>query len=182
VTVTVNVAVPSFSRVSVAVHVTVVVPTGNTLPDGGVHVTGTTPSTMSNAVATKGTTAPPGFSVSTAMLAGTVTIGGVVSRIVTRKSRVSCSVWYVAWQTTVVCAMGNVEPEGGTQTTVASLPCHLAVTLNVTTRPSGPVASRLRLFGIVQFQSGGSDAACGTAKPAMTRTSRRRRIIVSALP
>ena len=38
VTVTVNVAEPMFPSPSVAVHVTVVVPTGNNDPDAGVHV------------------------------------------------------------------------------------------------------------------------------------------------
>ena len=38
VTVTVNEAVPSFPSASDAVHVTVVVPTGNNDPDAGVHV------------------------------------------------------------------------------------------------------------------------------------------------
>ena len=97
-----------------------------------------------------------------------------MSRIVTLKSRVSCSVWYVATQTTPVRPIGNVEPDGGAQTTVASLPIHLALTSNVTTRPLGPVASALTCVGIVQSQSGGSDAASGAAKPAMTSTSRRR--------
>jgi hypothetical protein len=77
--------------VSLAVHVTVVVPTGKTLPDAGAQTTGRSPSTRSKADAVNVTTAPPGSSVSTAISAGTVTTGGVVSRMVTAKSRVSCS-------------------------------------------------------------------------------------------
>jgi hypothetical protein len=51
VTVTVNDAAPLLPRASVAVHVTVVVPSGKIAPLAGVHVTGTAPSTASLAVA-----------------------------------------------------------------------------------------------------------------------------------
>src|SRR5215216_1246180 len=46
-TVTVNDAVEVLPALSVAVHVTVVVPIGNRLPEAGVHSTGTIPSTSS---------------------------------------------------------------------------------------------------------------------------------------
>jgi hypothetical protein len=45
VTLTENVVDDRFCRVSLAMQVTVVWPTGNVLPDGGVHVTGRLPST-----------------------------------------------------------------------------------------------------------------------------------------
>jgi hypothetical protein len=46
-TVTVKDAARLLPRVSVAVHVTVVVPSGKVAPLAGVHVTGTVPSTLS---------------------------------------------------------------------------------------------------------------------------------------
>ena len=45
VTVTKNVVCDWFNELSLAMHVTVVLPTANTLPDDGVHVTGRLPST-----------------------------------------------------------------------------------------------------------------------------------------
>ena len=51
VTVTVNDAAPLLPRVSVAVQVTVVAPSGNVAPLAGVQVTATLPSTRSVAVA-----------------------------------------------------------------------------------------------------------------------------------
>ena len=83
-TLTLNVAEPTFSRVSLAVHVTLVVPTGKRLPEGGMHTTGRSPSTRSFADEVNTTTAPSGSSVSTSMLLGPST-GGVVSRILTSK-------------------------------------------------------------------------------------------------
>ena len=165
-TLTSNVAEPTFSRVSLAVHVTLVVPTGKRLPEGGMHTTGRSPSTRSYADEVNTTIAPSGSSVSTSMLAGTVTTGGVVSRILTSKSRSSCSDSYVATQLTTVRSIGNVEPDGGVQVTVATLPFHVALTSKVTTRPSGPVASSVIPFGIVHCQSGGSAAASGAMSPA----------------
>ena len=48
-TVTVNVQVPVFADASVAVHVTVVEPTGNVAPDAGTHAT-VAPGQLSDAV------------------------------------------------------------------------------------------------------------------------------------
>jgi hypothetical protein len=58
-TVTEKVPVAVFSALSVAEQDTVVVPSGNVEPDAGVHVTGTEPSTRSDAEAVNVTTAPP---------------------------------------------------------------------------------------------------------------------------
>jgi hypothetical protein len=49
-TVTVNVAVPVLFAASVAVQVTVLVPSGNVEPEAGLQVTGTFPLTVSLAV------------------------------------------------------------------------------------------------------------------------------------
>ena len=48
-TVIVNDALPSLSALSVAVHVTVVAPSGNVSPDAGVHDVASGPSTRSDA-------------------------------------------------------------------------------------------------------------------------------------
>ena len=90
-TFTLNVAEPTFSLVSLAVHVTPVVPTGKRLPEDGTHTTDRSPSTRSKADVVNATMAPFGSSVSTLRSAGTVTTGGVVSRILTSKSLSSCS-------------------------------------------------------------------------------------------
>jgi hypothetical protein len=79
-TVTLNDALPVFPAASVAEHVTVVVPTRNVEPDGGIHVTvGLGGLVSSVAVAEKLTTAPAELVASTVMLPGTVTVGAVVS-------------------------------------------------------------------------------------------------------
>src|SRR5436190_1196885 len=63
-TVTVKDAEPVFPCESVALHVTVVVPTGKLLPDAGLHVGVSGPSTVSFALAAPYVTAaPPGLSV-----------------------------------------------------------------------------------------------------------------------
>jgi hypothetical protein len=57
---TVKEAVTELARLSVAMHVTVVVPTINLEPEGGVHTTVTAPSTISEAVGGEyDTTLPP---------------------------------------------------------------------------------------------------------------------------
>src|SRR5580658_5331419 len=71
-TVTAKLALDALPAASLAVHMTVVVPMAKVLPDGGLHVTGSVPSTMSVALAAKVTTAPPGPVAAAVMLAGTV--------------------------------------------------------------------------------------------------------------
>ena len=78
-TVTVNEAELVLPRVSLAVQVTVVVPSGKIEPLARVHVTGRTPSTASIAVAVYVNAAPEGPVASTVALAGTVITGGAVS-------------------------------------------------------------------------------------------------------
>jgi hypothetical protein len=85
VTVTVKVLVPTLARLSVAVHVTVVVPNWNVAPLAGVQLAATTPSIASVAEALKVKAAPAGLVASTLAFAGTVTTGPVVSVTVTVK-------------------------------------------------------------------------------------------------
>src|ERR1700681_4244400 len=78
-TVIVKVAVPVFPAGSDALHVTVVFPSGNVLPETGVQITGTPPLSGSLAAAVKLTAAPVGLVASATIVAGTVMTGGVVS-------------------------------------------------------------------------------------------------------
>ena len=84
-TVTENEPEPVLPCASVAVQLTVVVPTGNVLPDGGEHETLGLGSTVSEAETENVTTAPDGPVAGTVMLPGTLTVGGVVSCTVTVK-------------------------------------------------------------------------------------------------
>src|SRR5437868_2609461 len=77
-TVTVNDAEAVALRLSVALQPTVVVPSGKTAPEPGVHVTGRLPSCASVALAANVTAAPAGPVASTVIGAGTVTTGGVL--------------------------------------------------------------------------------------------------------
>jgi len=106
---------------SVAVQVTVVGPTGNVEPDGGLHVTGRGPSTRSIAFAANVTTAPLGPVASAVTLAGTVSAGGVVSTTVTVKLALAVlPAISLAAQVTVVVPRWSVEPEGGVHAKVAT--------------------------------------------------------------
>jgi hypothetical protein len=118
-TVTAKLAAPVLPCVSVAVHVTVVVPMANVLPDAGVHVTGSVPSTRSIADAVYATTAPLGPVAGAVMLGGTVTTGDVVLKTVTAKVALDLLPWAsVAAQFTVVVPIANVAPEAGVHTGV----------------------------------------------------------------
>src|SRR5919206_156383 len=94
---------------SVARHVTVVWPTGNVLPEDGLQVGVSEPSTVSLAFASPYVTVfPPGSSVDVETFDGAVTLGGVVSCTVTVPlccTGVESSV--VVLQVTVVCPSGK---------------------------------------------------------------------------
>src|SRR6266850_5684233 len=108
-TVTVKVLLAMFACVSVAVHVTVVVPSAKIDPLAGVQPAATAPSRMSAAVATNVSGAPAALSASIVAFAGTVTTGAVVSRTVTVKLFVPVFAWLsVATHVTVVVPAGNV--------------------------------------------------------------------------
>jgi hypothetical protein len=111
-TVTVNCAVPTLARESVAEQVTVEVPSENRLPEGERHVTATEPSTWSIADASNVAMVPVGPAASSVMFAGTWTLGGVVSTTVTVKLAVATfSLRSTAEQTTVVSPNGNSVPD-----------------------------------------------------------------------
>jgi len=136
---------------SVAVQVTVVVPTANTEPEGGEQTTLGAGSQASLAVAVKLTTAPPGPAQVTRTSPGQVTAGAVVSSTVTEK--VHCEELpssSVAVTVTTVVPSAKVLPEGGTER-IAGVGSHqsVAVGVNVTTSPAGLVHSTVKSVGQV---------------------------------
>jgi hypothetical protein len=126
-TVTVNKAEPALLCVSVAVHVTVVVPSGKVEPLGGAQLTGRAPSTLSVADAEYVKTAPAGPVASTVAFTGTVTTGAVLSVTVTvNEAEPVLLCVSVAVHVTLVVPSGNVEPLGGAQV-AATTPSMLSV-------------------------------------------------------
>jgi hypothetical protein len=151
------------------VHVTVVVPRPNVLPEGGEHPAGSGPSTMSDAEAEKPTTAPLGPVASVVIDPGTVTVGGVVSWTVTVKLwEVSSSdTVSVAVHVTVVVAIGKVVPEGGEHSTVVGFPSgSVAVgSGHENDAPADDSASNTWSPG-TPLSTGGSATAAGVTKRA----------------
>jgi hypothetical protein len=123
-TVIVNEAVARFPDESVAVHVTVVVPSGKVLPGAGEQTTEGAGSTLSDAVGREyETRAPEGPVARTFMFTGTLlSTGGVLSPTVTVKVLAALVFGGLAWsraeQLTVVVPSGKVLPEAGEQLTV----------------------------------------------------------------
>ena len=120
-TVTVNVQVALFPKASVAVQVTVVVPTGNGDPDAGTQMTlgGAWPQRLC-AVAWKLTTAVS-LQVVTVWFGGQATCTHNSANTVTVKLHVLLFPHRsVAVQLTVVTPAGNTLPDGGTQTIVVA--------------------------------------------------------------
>ena len=120
-TVTVNEQLPVFAEASDAVHVTVVVPTGNVAPVAGTHTT-VAPGQLSDAVGVvKFTTAEHWPAVlPVVMFAGHVTVGACVSWIVTVNEHVPVFAdASVAVHVTVVTPTGKDDPDNGAHTTVA---------------------------------------------------------------
>jgi hypothetical protein len=103
---------------STAEQVTAEVPSANTDPDAGVHVTETTPSTVSLAEAENVTIAPAELVASSVIFAGSVSVGAVVSAIVTVKPPLAVlPPESDAEQLTAVIPSANVAPDAGLQET-----------------------------------------------------------------
>lgn len=112
---------------SVAVQVTVVVPSAKVLPEEGEQLGVMLPSTRSVAEAENATAAPEGPVASTVVAPGTVMVGLVVSCTVTPKDALALlPEESVAVQVTVVAPSGKVLPEDGEQLGVM-LPSTLSV-------------------------------------------------------
>jgi hypothetical protein len=137
--------------VSVAVHVTVVGPSGNVDPLAGVQVAVRGPSTRSVAVAVKLNAAPVALVASSVEFEGTVTTGPVVSATVTVKvADPALLLVSVAVQLTVVGPSGKVDPLAGVQlTTRGPSTTSLADAVKVNAAPVAPVASTVVLAGTV---------------------------------
>src|SRR5919205_256239 len=115
-TVTPKLALPVLPCESVALHVTVVVPTGKLLPEDGLQLGVSAPSTLSFALAEKVTVRPPVDSVSTEKSPGTDTTGGVVSfrlTVTVKEAEPGFPCESVALHVTVVVATGKLLPHGG---------------------------------------------------------------------
>jgi hypothetical protein len=167
VTVTVKDAALLLPRASVAVHVTVVVPSGKIAPLAGMHVTSTAPSTLSVADVVKLNAAPVAPVASTVAFAGTVTTGPVVSVTVTVKEAVPLLPRAsVEEQLTVVVPSGKVAPLAGVQVTAtapSTKSAAEAVKLNAV--PVTPVASTLAFAGT--FTTGPVVSVTVTVKEAV---------------
>src|SRR5439155_27080144 len=115
-TVTVNVLVDEFPCASVALQVTVVAPSGKVVPEAGLQLAATAPSTMSAAEALWPAARRVGPDATLGMFPGTLTTGGVVSWTVTVNvlaDEYPCA--SVALQGTVVAPSGKIEPDAGLQ-------------------------------------------------------------------
>lgn len=132
-TVTVSVHCAVFPDVSVAVAVTVVVPFGKDVPDGGLLTT-VTPGQLSVAVTVNVVTAEHAFaSVDFTMLAGQVIEGAWVSFTVTVNEQVvvfGVVAASLTEQVTVVMPLGNTVPDAGLQVTAPN-PEQLSVAVGV---------------------------------------------------
>jgi hypothetical protein len=131
-TVTVKLSLALFPEPSVAVQLTVVVPSGNVLPDPWLQEGVRPPLTVSEAeTPEKPTLAPDGPVASAVFAPGTVMLGGVVSFTLTLADAVLVSpvLVSVAVQETEVVPSGKVLPGGGEQTTSAGPGLALTVTV-----------------------------------------------------
>jgi hypothetical protein len=144
-TTTANEPLVVFPAASVAEHATDVVPSGKVEPDGGVQV-GNRDVGPSAAVAVNVTVVPAAALTVRVIVAGSVSVGGVVSETVTVKdAEPVLPTASVAVQTTVVTPSGKLEPELGVQVGLPSL----AVTENVTAIEGTPLTLRVMLPGVV---------------------------------
>jgi len=99
----------------VAVHVTVVLPSGNVDPEAGVHETEVASSAVTSSA--KCTTAPAALVASTNLSPGTVSSGGPPVTRTKKDSVVRLKCASRAVQRTCVLPEGNVEPDAGEQVT-----------------------------------------------------------------
>jgi hypothetical protein len=150
VTVTLNDPDAGLPALSVAEQATVVVPTGKVEPEAGVQVTGTDPSTRSEAEAENVTTAP-GLVACTVISAGIFKVGGVLSTTVTlNEAEPVLPALSATEHVTFVEPNANMEPDEGVQVGAKEpSTASNAEAVNVTTAPVGPVASTVMSGGTV---------------------------------
>ena len=117
-------------EVSVAVHVTVVMPKGNVDPDGGDTFVDARPQLSANTGEKFTTALPCATGTFVVMFAGQVILGAIVSRTVIVKLQF---VPVAEVQVTVFVPFAKNEPDGGEQFTAPQLP--LVVGKKVTIAP-----------------------------------------------
>lgn len=154
-TVTVNEHCDELLDVSVAVHVTVVIPSGKAEPEAGTHTVVVAEQSVALGVeySTVGLQTPSGGC--TVMFCGQVICGAVVSLTVTVNVHVDvfCA-WSVAVHVTVVVPCGKVEPDAGTHATVAAE--HASVAVGVVY-----VATALQILPRADTVTFGGHVICG---------------------
>lgn len=107
-----NDPVPVLPCSSVAEHVTLVLPSGNTVSGAGLHDTVTEPSIISVEVTVKVTILPDGPVASTVIGRGRKRLGAVVSStVIVKLSGALLPVSSVTVQLTVVVPTGYIEPD-----------------------------------------------------------------------
>jgi hypothetical protein len=116
---TVKLQLAVFPEPSEAVQLTVVVPGGKLLPEGGTHTVLATPQLSDAAVLNVTTAPPPGMGEPVDMLDGHEIAGGWVSLTVTVNEQLGPA---ADRQFTVVVPVGKNEPPGGLQTTAPQSP------------------------------------------------------------
>jgi hypothetical protein len=167
VTATVKLQLADCPDWSVTVQVSVVVPIGNAVPDGGAQTTvvGQSSENVGENVATA--LQAPG-SCGMAMFSGQVITGGTVSVTVTVKLQLDVRPsWSVTVQVSVVVPTGNAVADGGSQTTVGEQSSE-DVGENVVTAAHVPGS-----FGWVMSAG---QVICGGVRSRMTPPSGRRQI------
>ena len=165
-TVTVKLLLAGLPAASVALVMTVVVPTGKTEPDAGLLRVARLPLNKSLALVVKVTAAPLALVAATVMLGGTLMMGAVVSRTVTVKLALPVlPAASVALAVTVVVPSGKIEPDDGLLV-VASGPSisSTALVANEALAPAGPVASRVMSDGTLTTGGVLSLAATATVR------------------
>ena len=121
VTVTLNEPEVEFPAASVAMQLTVVVPSGKASPEAWSQPTATDPSTTSLAEVAKPTVVPPALVASAVRLPGKTRAGDVVSAIeIVKVPLADRPPPSVTEQETVVVPRAKVEPDAGEQTGVGS--------------------------------------------------------------
>ena len=108
---------------SIPVQLIIVAPSGNTVPEDGSQSTTGLGSTASDALFAKMTSAPSLLLASVLKLAGSISLGGVISLTVTGNlPLLEFPAASVAVQATVVEPRGNTEPDARLQTMLGGGP------------------------------------------------------------
>lgn len=146
-----SVVVPVRPLVSVALHVTVVCPTGNFVPETGLHVAGMVPSMASIAELVNVATAPPASVAASVWSPDVVIVGGVAWTSVTVKvpEPLVPKIESVPLHVTVVAPGAKTVPEAGAHVTAVTGDPAVQVGVNVATVPAA-LGDPTLMFGFVR--------------------------------